>query len=296
MNITKKKSVLTEKWFLFALITTLTWGVWGALIEIPEKGGFPATLGYVVWALTMVPCAIVALAINKFRLDYSWKQIGYGMLIGLTGGGGQLILFQALREGPAYIIFPIISLSPVVTIVFSFLFLKERTSTRGWIGIISALIAIFFLSYTKSDGSGIQSYTWLILPGLVFLAWGLQAFFMKFANTVMKAESIFTYMTISGLLLIPFALYMTDFTADINYSFSGPYLTAIIQVLNAIGALTLVYAMRYGKAIIVSPMTNALSPIITIIISLVIYAVFPSTIMLIGMILAVIAIYLFSFE
>ena len=40
-------------------------GVWGALIEVPEKNGFPATLGYVVWALTMIPAAIIALYINN---------------------------------------------------------------------------------------------------------------------------------------------------------------------------------------------------------------------------------------
>lgn len=95
-------------------------------------------------------------------------------------------------------------------------------------------------------------------------------------------------------MLIPIALVMTDFSADINYGLSGPYLAAIIQVLNSIGALSLVFAMRYGKAIIVSPMTNALSPIITIIISLAIYSIFPSTIMIIGMIFAITAIYLFS--
>ena len=37
-------------WLFFALVTTLAWGVWGALIELPEKAGFPATLGYSVWA------------------------------------------------------------------------------------------------------------------------------------------------------------------------------------------------------------------------------------------------------
>ena len=291
-----KQNVFQQKWFLYAVITTMSWGIWGALIEITEKAGFPATLGYVVWALTMVPCAIIALRLSKIRLEYSLQQIGYGMLVGLTGAGGQLILFQALREGPAYIIFPIISLSPVITIVLSLLFLKERTSIRGWIGIVMALVAIFLLSYSKSDSNGIDNYLWLILSSLVFFAWGTQAVFMKLANTKMRAESIFAYMAISAVLLIPGALLLTDFSADINYGFKGPYLAAMIQVLNSIGALFLVFALRHGKAIIVSPMTNALSPIITIIISLAIYAMFPSTLMIVGMVLAITAIYLFSFE
>ena len=62
------------------------------------------------------------------------------------------------------------------------------------------------------------------------------------------------YMTIGALLLSPFAIWMTDFSQPINWGFKGPYLAFIIQILNSIGALTLVYALRYGKAIIVVPL------------------------------------------
>ena len=34
MNVKSK-----NLWFVYALITTLTWGVWGAFSEIPEKNG-----------------------------------------------------------------------------------------------------------------------------------------------------------------------------------------------------------------------------------------------------------------
>jgi len=37
-----------------------------------------------------------------------------------------LLLFQALRFGPAYLVFPIISLYPVVTVLLAYTFLKER--------------------------------------------------------------------------------------------------------------------------------------------------------------------------
>ena len=40
-------------------------------------------------------------------------------------------------------------------------------------------------------------------------------------------------------------------------------------MLNAIGALTLVYAFRYGKAIVVAPLTNAGAPLVTAVISLI---------------------------
>jgi len=280
-------------WLIYAIVTTITWGIWGALIEIPEKAGFPATLGYSVWALTMIPCALIALKLINFRLEVDKKSIFWGMLIGFTGAGGQLILFEALKEGPAYIIFPIVSLYPVVTIGLSVWGLKERANRRSWTGIILALIAIFLLSYMKPENSDVKGLLWLGLSVMVFIMWGAQGYFMKIANNSMSAEGIFTYMAISGILMIPFALWMTDFNQNINWGFKGPYLAAMIQVLNAVGALTLVYAMRYGKAIVVSPMTS-LSPMITIVLSLIIYAVMPNPAMIVGFGFALVAIYLFS--
>ncbi|MBN2347969.1 MAG: DMT family transporter [Bacteroidales bacterium] len=285
-----------KPWFIYALVTTVFWGIWGAFIEIPEKAGFPGTMIYVVWSVTMIIPALVALKTIKWKIEFDTRSILYGLVIGLLGAGGQLILFAgAITNGPAYLIFPIISLSPVMTILLSYIFLKERASRRGWFGIIVALIAIPLLSYQDPANSS-HGIWWLIFALLVFAAWGLQAFFMRLANKTMKAESIFFYMMVTGLLLAPIALLMTDFSKPILIGFKGPYLTFFIQILNSIGALCIVYAFRYGKAIVVSPMTNAVAPVITVIISLIIYMVIPHPIILTGMILALFSIFLLAFE
>jgi len=276
-----------HKWLIYALTTVLLWGVWGAFTEIPEKNGFPGTLIFAVWAVTMLVPAFFTLKKVNWKIEHNQKAIVYGMLIGLLGAGGQLILFTgAIKNGPAYLIFPIISLSPVVTILLSLLLLGESASKRAWIGIILAILAIPLLSY-QDEHSSIKGYLWLWYALLVFAAWGIQAFFMKKANNIMKAESIFAYMTISGLLLIPVVLYMTDFSKPINMGLKGPYLAFGIQLLNSIGALTIVFAFRYGKAIIVSPVTNAAAPVITIILSLVLYSFIPHPMIIAGMVLAI---------
>ncbi len=244
----------------------------------------------------MIPPALVTLKIINWKLEYDRRSVLLGLVIGFTGAGGQLILFEALRIGPAYLVFPIISLSPVVTILLSYWFLNERASARGWVGIVLALIAIPLLSYQPPENGGAVSALWIPLALLVFFAWGFQAFVMKFANERMKAESIFFYMMLTGILLIPIALVMTDFSQSINWGFNGPYLAAMIQILNAVGALCLVYAFRYGKAIIVSPLTNAGAPVITIIISLIIYMVIPHPIIVTGMSVAIIAAFLMAIE
>jgi len=288
-----------KNWLIYALATTITWGVWGAFSEIPVKRfDFPSTLVYVVWAISMIPCAIIALHNIHWKLDVRGRTVWLGMATGLLGAGGQLILFQALRQGPAYIIFPIVSLSPIVTILMSVIILKERVKGWSWLGIVLAIITLFCFAYQSGDGNpAAKGYGWLIMAILVFIAWGLQAFIMKVANNHSPdAESIFAYMAISGLLLIPASLSMTDFSQPINYGFTGPYLTFIIQILNAIGALYLVYATRYGKAMVVSPLANACAPVLTVIISLVMYHTMPPAIQIIGIITAVASMLILSKE
>ncbi len=270
--------------------------MWGAFMEIPEKAGFPATLGYAVWALTMIPCAVAALKIIDWKLERDPRSVVLGCTVGFLGAGGQVLLFQALRTGPAYLVFPFISLSPVVTIILAFIILRERASVRSWTGIVLALIAIPLLSYQSPGDSNGSGVLWIILSLIIFFAWGIQAFVMRFANNHMKAESIFFYMMLTGLLLIPFTVSMTDFSQPVNWGFKGPWLTAMIQILNAIGALFIVYAFRYGKAIVVSPMTNAVAPFITIVISLLLYRVIPHAITITGMAAAIVAVTFLALE
>jgi len=276
------------RWLGYALATTLLWGVWGAFAGLPTQYGFPETLVYVVWALTMVPPALFVLARSGWRVRRDSRAVAYGMAIGLLGAGGQMVLFYAVKAGPTYLIFPLISLSPVITIALSFLFLRERTGAMGIAGIVLAICALPLFDYTP--GAAPQQYgLWFVLALAVLVAWGLQAYFIKLANTSMDAESIFFYMTASALLCIPVALAMTDFSQPINYGPSGPLLAAATQVLNAIGALTLVYAFRHGKALTVSPLVNAGAPLLTTVIAMAMAASVPSGYRLAGIGLALAA-------
>jgi drug/metabolite transporter (DMT)-like permease len=281
-------------WLINALITVVLWGVWGAFSDQSAKHGFPDTLVYCVWALTMIPPAFIALRMGGGKLDWSGRAIGYGMAIGVLGAGGQMVLFYALTRGPAYLIFPIISMSPLVTIVMSFALLRERTGKLGILGIVLALIALPIFSYAPADGTSTSGSEWFILALVVMLCWGVQGYFMKSANNHMSAEGIFFYMMIAGLVLIPVAWLLTDRSHAINWNWSG--MTAVIQVLNAVGALTLVYAFRYGKAIIVAPLSNAGAPLATAIISLMILGVMPGALKILALVLALLASVLLAIE
>lgn len=281
-------------WLVHALVTTLLWGVWGALAGLPGEHGVPETLNYVVWALTMIPPAVFVLRQGGGALLRDARSIRLGLAIGLLGAGGQLVLFYAVRIGPPYLIFPIISLSPALTIALSLLFLRERTGLVGALGIALALVSLPLFDY-QSDGAAGYGL-WFVLALGILAAWGIQAYVIKLANETMDPASIFFYMMLSGLLLVPVALAMTDFSQPINYGIDGPGLAAAIQILNAIGALTLVFAFRYGKAIIVAPLVNAGAPLLTAVISMSLLGVVPGPARIAGIVLALLAALLLALQ
>ncbi|MBL4632025.1 MAG: EamA family transporter, partial [Paraglaciecola sp.] len=179
----------------------------------------------------------------------------------------------------------------------SFGLLKERTGKLGAVGILLALIALPLFEYS-ADGTGenAEGVLWFALASLVMAAWGLQAYFMKFSNETMSAESIFFYMTITALALIPVAYGMTDFSQEINFSISVLSSTAAIQILNSIGALCLVYAFRFGKAIVVSPLTNAGAPLISTVLTIMVMGVMPTNVKIVGIALAILAAIILAIE
>ena len=164
--------------------------------------------------------------------------------------------------------------------------------------IVAANILIAVVSDFESgnEGSPVTGWLWIVLAVLVLLAWGIQGFFMKFANESMDAESLFVYMALFAVVLAPVAYFMTPDAATF-FAQEGamtPFWSSFgIQILNSIGALTLVYAYRHGKAVVVSPM-EGLAPMVTVLLSLVILHVIPNPLQIAGLVCAGFAMYALS--
>ena len=170
-----------------------------------SRYGYPNEMVYVIWAFTMLIPAYFALRGNRF--DRRRVAAVYGLLAGLTGAGGQLLLFQALSNGPAYLIFPLVSLSPVITVLMAVALLRERIDGSP-LGAVAALAAIvlFSISAATAGGrdravaaAGHRDLRGLGRAGLLHAQGG---------DLGINDGTIFGWMTISGLLLIPVALVM----------------------------------------------------------------------------------------
>ncbi|GID29869.1 DMT family transporter [Paractinoplanes brasiliensis] len=271
-------------WIPYAGLLVLFWGVWGAFSSQPtSRYGYPDGMVYLIWSITMIIPAVAAL--RGATVDRRPIAAFYGLLIGVTGAGGQLLLFKALTIGPAYIIFPIIALSPAITVVMALIALKERLTRLAVVGVVLALVAIVLFSVAPGD-EDVSTGPYLLLAVLICVAWGVQAYYMrKAALAGVNDATTFGWMTISGIVLIPVALIMMG-GFPTGFPWQAPALTAATQVLNAVGALFLVMAMSRGKASLVAPITNALAPVLTIALSLVVYQTIPSGFQTAGIVLA----------
>lgn len=278
--------MVRSSWIPYAGGLVLFWGVWGATSGLPtSRYGYPDEMVYILWAFTMlVPAAVV---LRRTVWDRRAAATGYGLVIGLTGAGGQLLLFKALTLGPAYLIFPVVALSPAITVLLALLLLRERIGRLAALGVVMALVAVVLFSISSGEDSG-DAAQWLPLAVLITVAWGVQAYFMRKAATVGVSDgTTFGWMTISGLLLVPVALVMMG-GLPTGFGFQAPALAGGTQLLNAVGALFLVMALSRGKASLVSPVTNALAPVLTILLSLLIYQTLPSLFAGIGIVLAIV--------
>ncbi|MBQ0887209.1 DMT family transporter [Streptomyces sp. RM72] len=275
----------TRGWILYASLLVLFWGVWGAFSSEPNsRYGYPNEMIYIIWAFTMLIPAYFAMRGNRF--DRRPVAAMYGLIAGLTGAGGQLLLFQALSDGPAYLIFPLVSLSPVITVLMATVLLRERITRLAVVGVVAALVAIVLLSIPSGSDDSDSHGPWLLIAILVCVAWGVQAFCMRKAALVgVNDATTFGWMTISGLLLVPVAFALMGGLPS-GAPWQAPALTAVTQVLNAVGALFLVMAFSRGKATVVAPVTNALAPVLTIVLSLAVYQTLPSVWGTLGIVLA----------
>lgn len=128
-------------WQTWALLSA----VFAALTAIFAKVGVedinPDLATFIRTTIVLASFAVLLFATGQFRApgEVSAKTWTFLVLSGLATGASWLCYFRALKLGPATLVAPIDKLSVVLVALFAFVFLGERPSVTGWLGI--ALIA-----------------------------------------------------------------------------------------------------------------------------------------------------------
>jgi transporter family protein len=132
--------------------TLTSWQAWAvmsavfaALTAIFAKVGVedinPDLATFIRTVIVLISFSLILFATGQFTNPgpISPKSWMFLVLSGLGTGASWLCYFRALKLGPATLVAPIDKLSVVLVALFGVVFLGERPSLSGWLGI--ALIA-----------------------------------------------------------------------------------------------------------------------------------------------------------
>lgn len=132
-------------WLPAAILALFSFGLWGfftklAILYMDSKSALVyQTLGVLIIGL-------VTLGLLHFKPSTDAKGVSYGVLTGLAYGVGCLFYFIAADKGKLITVVTMTALYPVLTIILSYLLLKEGINLKQFFGVCLALVAIYLMS------------------------------------------------------------------------------------------------------------------------------------------------------
>lgn len=138
---TEKNQVQNRSWLLFAVLSA----VFASLTSIFGKIGVEnveSNLGTAIRTVVVLVMAWLMVFVTGKQHEIqniSKKSWLFLFLSGITTGLSWLCYYRALQDGPASVVVPIDKLSIVITIVFSYILLKERLSRKAVFGLLLIL-------------------------------------------------------------------------------------------------------------------------------------------------------------
>lgn len=141
------KQEKNNKWLIYAFGSAIFASLTSILGKVGIEG-VESNLGTAIRTIVVLIMAWLVVFVTKKQGEIksvdkkSWKFL---LLSGLTTGLSWLCYYKALQDGQASIVVPIDKLSILVTIVFSYIILKERLKKKSIIGLILIVIGTLLL-------------------------------------------------------------------------------------------------------------------------------------------------------
>lgn len=134
-------------WILFAFGAALFAGLTAILAKIGIKNVDSNLATAIRTIIILIFSWLMVFIVGSFNTisDISNKTLIFLILSGLATGGSWLCYFKALQLGEASVVVPIDKLSILVTIAFSYVFLKEKLNKKSFIGLIMIVIGTLIL-------------------------------------------------------------------------------------------------------------------------------------------------------
>jgi drug/metabolite transporter (DMT)-like permease len=258
------------KWLAYATVSMLIWALWSLLSPIASRD-LSGAMVQILSSVGLIPFAFLLLfSRNLKKYTHLSKGIILALATGLTAGWGNVLLYEALgAHGPVSLVFPIISMSPLIPVLSAPFLFKEKIRGLQAFGIGVALVAIVLLNTTPAsagpDGGFNLFSKWMLYTLLSLVVFGI-TFLTQKGATYFISDELSTVIYTVGFVLLDFVLVLSDRTLSWNIPKTAGWVSVFIGVLMGVGSLTLFAAYRHGKASIVTPFSQ-LFPVITVIVA-----------------------------
>ena len=135
-----EKIVKGKAWLIYALLSAL----FASLTSILGKVGIGTAIRTIV---VLVMAWIIVFATKKQRdiKKIDKRSLIFLILSGVATGASWLCYYKALQDGLASIVVPIDKLSILVTVLFAYIFLKEKLSKKSLLGLILIVVGTLLL-------------------------------------------------------------------------------------------------------------------------------------------------------
>jgi transporter family protein len=130
-----------NSWQLWAVLSAIFAALTAIFAKVGVEGINSDLATLIRTVVVLVTLSLILFATGQFSQPgpIAAKSWLFLLLSGLGTGASWLCYFRALKLGPATLVAPIDKLSVVLVALFGVVFLGERPSWNGWLGI--ALIA-----------------------------------------------------------------------------------------------------------------------------------------------------------
>ncbi|MBS4191978.1 DMT family transporter [Bacillus sp. FJAT-49705] len=277
---------MNAKAFLLASFTVIIWGSTFAAIRASLHGGYSS--GHLILVRYLIASGIFVLYALwpgvKFRLPKKEDLLRISILafigisiyhIGVTFGE------QTVSAGTAGML---IGSTPIFSAVLAVIVLKERLGILGWVGLGIGFIGIVIITFGSGESLRISQGALLILMSAI--ATSVFFVFQKPLLNRYHPIELTAYFTWIGTL--PFLIFSPGLFQELQHATMEAHLSAIFVGVfpAAIGYVTWALALSMGKASSVTSLLY-LEPIIAIIVAWIWLDEWPSTISIIGGIIAI---------
>ena len=142
-----EKVVKGKAWLIYALLSAL----FASLTSILGKVGIEnieSNLGTAIRTIVVLIMSWIIVFATKKQGDVKKidkRSLIFLILSGIATGASWLCYYKALQDGLASIVVPIDKLSILVTVLFAYIFLKEKLSKKSLLGLILIVVGTLLL-------------------------------------------------------------------------------------------------------------------------------------------------------